>query len=149
MQLLWWNFQEWDKFKGSPKTETQCLSISDQYYMNVNVYKKLFPNFWIFLGEKILCKHCGVAFHKYSLKRHIKNQHQATETLQCSYCSKISKNEASLNEHMRSAHGVYKSKRCWSCSWKIYHVNALYYYLFLNKVILKMTVIDNNFLNLI
>lgn len=61
------------------------------------------------MADKIPCPVCNVCYHKSSLKRHIKNQHEGAETASCSICGLTLKNEGVLKDHMRRKHNAYQT----------------------------------------
>ena len=42
------------------------------------------------------------------MQRHIRNQHGTVQNVSCEYCKTVYKNDASLNNHLRLKHGIYK-----------------------------------------
>jgi len=58
--------------------------------------------------NKTQCEYCEKWIHKATIARHIKHQHFTTDTVSCQYCNVEYKNEASLNNHLRLKHNIYK-----------------------------------------
>lgn len=60
-------------------------------------------------GSKMQCLKCLMIFsHMSSAKRHYRNIHMHTETATCRFCKRVLKNVDSLNEHIRTYHGLLK-----------------------------------------
>jgi len=57
------------------------------------------------------CPYCMKSIHKSTIKRHIKNQHEGSSSVQCSVetCGRLFKNETSMKDHLRQRHGVFQS----------------------------------------
>ena len=58
--------------------------------------------------NKVQCEYCDKWIHRGTINRHIRNQHHHTELVSCQYCNAEYKNEASLSNHLRTKHGIYK-----------------------------------------
>ena len=56
---------------------------------------------------KMQCLKCFMTFsHVSSAKRHYRNRHLNSETATCKFCKRVLKNIDSLNEHVRTIHGI-------------------------------------------
>ena len=57
------------------------------------------------------CVPCGKEFVSYhSARRHYQTTHSGRESsVECDLCPSVSKNRNSLQEHLRSKHGIYQS----------------------------------------
>lgn len=60
---------------------------------------------------KMQCLKCFMTFgHLSSAKRHYRNRHMVQEPFPCRFCKRILKNIESLNEHIRTIHGISKKQ---------------------------------------
>ena len=61
-------------------------------------------------GDGFACTECGKEFKDPSnARRHVKNSHNhVTGVLSCDFCQRLYKNNDSLRDHQRKAHGIYK-----------------------------------------
>lgn len=62
------------------------------------------------------------SIHKSTIKRHIKNQHEGSSSVQCTVetCGRLFKNETSMKDHLRQRHGVFQSLSFWCLhEWRI------------------------------
>ena len=62
-------------------------------------------------SHKFQCLKCFMTFsHLSSAKRHYRNRHLNSETATCKFCKRVLKNIDSLNEHVRTIHGISKKQ---------------------------------------
>ena len=88
-------------FNKFHKDQVELLwTISWSFQLNIII---------VIIVDKIPCPVCNVCYHKSSLKRHIKNQHEGAETASCSICGLTLKNEGILKDHMRRKHNAYQT----------------------------------------
>jgi len=59
-------------------------------------------------SSKIQCEYCEKWIHKVTITRHIKHQHMQNSSVVCTYCNSQHKNEASLSNHLRIKHSLFK-----------------------------------------
>ena len=60
---------------------------------------------------KMQCLKCFMTFsHLSSAKRHYRNRHLNSEKAICKFCKRILKNKESLDEHVRTIHGISKKQ---------------------------------------
>ena len=62
-------------------------------------------------SAKMQCSKCFMTFsHLSSAKRHYRNKHLDSPEATCKFCKRVLKNIDSLNEHVRTIHGISKKQ---------------------------------------
>ena len=80
------------------------ISISNDLWE----FKKGCQTYFFVDASKVQCEYCEKWIHRGTIHRHVRNQHQHTELVYCQYCDSSYKNQASLSNHLRNKHGIYK-----------------------------------------
>ena len=91
--------------QGARTQSSWNFAISERFLKSIVT----FVGFLFFVDvSKVQCEYCDKWIHRGTINRHIRNQHHHTELVSCQYCNAEYKNEASLSNHLRTKHGIYK-----------------------------------------
>ena len=90
-----------DAFRGNT-THRKCILLIHNWADDMIVSS-------IADANKVQCQYCDKWIHKRTIQRHVRHQHQeSAQLVSCEYCNVTYKNDASLNNHLRIKHGIYK-----------------------------------------